>query len=443
MRYCACLAVCAAFFGAEPAWSAMPAIAVTAQEDVYSFVPPNNGSGPTWSYGCTSIARLGAEVVISQMETGKDVPLLCNTRWILRRRADGKWPMIAQADGYHQREPCPLATLSDDSLFLYVNDSAQPPGTQYGPCHPHLLRFALADPMLPATPLEPRWDQATKFTDHSYRGYAADRPNRRLLMLNIDAEKSTQHWCWLTDKGDVLGNGHIEFPIRSCYPQVALAGDAAHVLAVGDIVEPIEEWRNYKFEQTQQHWDYVFRRLYYAQARNLKETGFSAPLEIANVDATGGYIANQDLWIAPDGAAYILYSQREVQNALLRDKFFSGKSIADSLYLAVVRDGKIAERRTLLAATDAETPGCARFHQAADGALYAFAYVAGAKPRNELFRIPLQPGGMERTAVSFEKPFTAFMLANVREGNAPSNTIDILGNRDSGAVLAYGQVILK
>lgn len=425
------------------AWGVMPGVEVTAQEDVYSITPPNNGSGPLWSYGCTSIARLGNEVVVSQMETGKDVPLLCNTRWILHRRADGKWPVIAQTDAYRQREPCSLATLSDDTLFLYVNDSTQPPGTKYGPCHPHLLRFTLAEPMLPPTPLEPRWDVPTTFTDHSYRGYAADRANRRLMMLNIDAEKSTEHWCWMTENGEVLGNGHIQFPIRSCYPQVALVGNSAHVLAVGDIVEPVEEWRKYKFEQTKQTWDYVFRRLYYVQAANLKESGFSAPLEITNVDATGGYVSNQDLWIAPDGAAYILYTQREVQSALMRDKFFPGKSLIDSLYLAVVKDGQIVERRTLLAGSESEIPSCTRFHQAMDGSLYAFSFVAGAKPRNALFRIPLQPGEMERVEVPMEKPFTSFMIATVREGNAPSNIIDVLGNRDSCETLAYAQVHLK
>ena len=39
-------------------------------------------------------------------------------------------------------------------------------------------------------------------------------------------------------------------PIRACYPQVALRDRAAHVLAIGDIVEPNEAWRAHKKEAT-------------------------------------------------------------------------------------------------------------------------------------------------------------------------------------------------
>lgn len=421
----------------------MPDVKVVAQEDVYSFVSPNNGSGPMWSYGCTSIARLGKDVVLSQMETGEGVPLLCNTRWLLRKRVDGHWPVIAQAGAFRQREPASLATLSDNSLFLYVNDSIMPPGTQYGACNPHLLHYTLAEAVpVPAT-LQPEWDMKTKFTDHSYRGYAADRANRKLMMLNIDADTGVEHWCWLSESGQVLGKGKVAFPIRSCYPQLALCGNTAHVLAVGDIVEPVQEWREYKFAKTQQHWDYVFRRIYYAQAADLTTGDFAEPIEITNVDATGGATSNQDLWIAPDGAAFILYTQREVQSALLRDKFFPGKSLIDSIYLAVVRDGKVVERRTLLEGNETGIPAHARFHQTPDGQLYALVYVTGKQPRNELWRIPTDGGEMDRAVVPFSVPFTSFMLATVRAGNAPSKTIDVLGNRNVGTTLSYARIDLE
>ena len=80
-------------------------VPVEVYEDVYTFVSPNNGSGPMWSYGCASIVRVGDEVVVSEMETGEDVPLLCNTRWRLLRRGEGGWETLAEAAGYRQREP--------------------------------------------------------------------------------------------------------------------------------------------------------------------------------------------------------------------------------------------------------------------------------------------------------------------------------------------------
>jgi hypothetical protein len=34
--------------------------------------------------------------------------------------------------------------------------------------------------------------------------------------------------------------GTIRFPIKACYPEVLLRNRAAHVLAIGDIVEPVK-----------------------------------------------------------------------------------------------------------------------------------------------------------------------------------------------------------
>ena len=99
---------------------------VRIEEEVYTFKNPDNGSGPLWSYGCTQIVRMSGQVVVSAMETGVDVPPLCNTRWRLLLREQGAWRVIAEADAYRQREPCPVAITSEQDLFLYVNDSLEP-----------------------------------------------------------------------------------------------------------------------------------------------------------------------------------------------------------------------------------------------------------------------------------------------------------------------------
>ncbi|MBI4558527.1 MAG: hypothetical protein HY706_13170 [Candidatus Hydrogenedentes bacterium] len=437
--FTSCLFLGAFLFGSE---DNLGNVSVVSEEDVYSFVNPNNGSGPLWSFGCTSIARLGERVFVSAMETGEGVPPLSNTRWrLLERHKDG-WRMVSEAKEYRQREPCSLATVSDNRLFLYVNDSQMPPGTHYGRCEPHLLFFDVSSPPFAWIKLMPYWGSQPTFTDHSYRGFAADRNRGELLMLNIDAKTSIQHWCLLTRGALTLRNGSVSFPIRACYPQVALKNRAGYILAIGDIVEPVEEWRKYKFEQTQREWDYVFRILYFTWTPDLMTQDFAPPIEIANVDATGGYITNQDLWIAPNGDAYIMYTERAVQSELLRDRFFPGKSTISSLYLAVVRDGKIIERRVLIEGSASVEPGTARFHVAPKGNVWAVIYLGGPSPSNVLMQV--YPAVSEKPVpIPLRAPFSNFCLATVRAGNRPSNTLDILGTSTSDNTMSYAEVRLK
>ena len=420
-----------------------PAVEVRVEEDVYPMVSPNNGSGPLWSYGCTPIVRFGDDVFVSQMETGKDVPRLCNTRWILRRRTAEGWSVIAEADGYRQREPTSLGVLSDGTLLLNVNDSIMPPGTEYGPCNPHLLSFSLANPARNMQVLAPQWTGAPKFTDHSYRGYSVDSAANQIVMMNIDAETSVQNWCWMNAKGETLRHGQIAFPIRSCYPQVALTKGAAHVMAIGDIVEPVEEWKKYKHDQTGNNWDYVFRILHYAFTPDIAKQDFSQPIEVANVDQTAGAISNQDMWIAPDGAAYLLYTQREVQSALMRDKFFPDRSILASLWLAIITDGQIASKHNLIPGTPDREVSAARFHETPDGTVFAVLHTTGADAGNKLMPIYPKLDAHSLVPIPLKTPFPSFTLASVRAGCRPANSIDIFGHAKGGETLSYAQIVLK
>ncbi len=437
VRTCAVLAIVFLPLGA---FGQTPAVQVIAEEEVYTIVNPDNGAGPMWAYGSTEIARSGDTVYVCQMETGASIPPLSNTRWRLLQRADGGWRLVVEPDRFIQREPCPLAVIRD-TLFLSVNDSTQPPGTQYGNCEPHVLRFRCSGGAVEQTKLTPAWAKQHTFTDHSYRGFAADPEAAKVVMLNIDAETSEQNACLMTTDGQTIGTASVSFPIRACYPQVALRGNAVHVLAIGDIVEPVAGWKAYKFEQTQRSWDYVFRILYYTATPDITRQGFTAPLEIANVDATGGAISNQDLWISPDGAAYSLYTECEVASALLRDRFFPGKSVIPSLRLAVVKDGAVASRTVLYHGSEASQPGWARFHVAADGTVYAVLYVSGSGAGNKLLQVYPPVENAPLIPIPAQTPLPAFCLANIRAGNLPSNTIDLLGQ--SGNVLRYMQLRLE
>ncbi len=416
-------------------------VEVKAEEEVYKFFNPNNGSGPLWAYGSTEIVRIGDDVYVCQQETGDGVPPLSNTRWRLLKRAAEGWKMLAEQDGFIQREPCPLGVV-DKTVLMSINPSTQPPGTKYGNCIPQILKFSFSGDQVGQATFTPVWNKEHYYTDHSYRGFAVDPQAGHMLLLNIDAKTSEENACLMTTDGETLGNASVSFPIRACYPQVALRGNAVHVLAVGDIVEPVEEWKKYKFEQTKATWDYVFRILYYTTTPDVAKSGFSAPLEIANVDQTGGAISNQDLWLSPDGEAHIMYTQREVASPLLRDKFFPGKSIVTSLHLAVVKDGAVTTRRVLYAGTDAAQCGHARFQVAADGTVYAVMIVSGPEAGNKLMQVFPPVENAPLIPVPAKHPMSSYCLASVRAGNAASNTIDLLG-QSSGDTMSYLQIVIS
>ena len=87
------------------------------------------------------------------------------------------------------------------------------------------------------------WEGKPNFTDHSYRGFAADAQRGELLLLNIDASTSEQFVSLRDQAGKWHAKGKITFPIRAAYPQVALRHGQAHVMAIGDIREPVQAWR--------------------------------------------------------------------------------------------------------------------------------------------------------------------------------------------------------
>src|SRR4051812_17469523 len=219
---------------------------VEAEEVVATCKPPNNGAGPLWCYGAPLIVRQGELVYVSVMETGEGVPPLSNTRWRLFRRDERGWKLVRQPEGFRHREPCPVVGLGDGRLALSVNPSIEPPGTQYGRCDPHLLLFDARKLEEAPMTLRPVWPKGVHFTDHSYRGIAVDAARGELLVLNIDATTSAQHWAFGSADGGFTRAGAIAFPIRACYPQVAIRDRSAHVMAIGDIVEPNETWRTFK-----------------------------------------------------------------------------------------------------------------------------------------------------------------------------------------------------
>ena len=81
-------------------------------------------------------------------------------------------------------EPSPLVGLPDGRLFLSANPTLnEDPNAYSGPAQPELLQFDIHDPNRPSRTLTPVWADQPKFTEHSYRSFAADGPGRELLLL--------------------------------------------------------------------------------------------------------------------------------------------------------------------------------------------------------------------------------------------------------------------
>jgi len=432
--------------------SSRPLRCITEAEEVVTrYTGANNGAGPLWCYGSTVIARRGRDVYVSTIETGKDVPLLCNTRWQLWRRSGGNWRIEQSEKDFRQREPCPIAVFEGGPVFLSANPSTEPPGTKYGRCMPIVLEFDAADPAGPPKEHSPAWADGAHFTDHSYRGFAADGAAGELLLLNIHAGTGEQYVSHCDVAGKWHQKGKIKFPIRSCYPQVALRAGAGHVMAIGDIVEPVEEWRKLKFEKLNRNWDYVFRRLFYTWTPNIRNTNFAVPIEIDTVEDTAGHISNLDLYIDKAGAAHLLYLRRPHQFAFIRDKYFPGEDMTAELEYVVVKAGKVVSRRSLTESPqDSEgiEPSFGRFHISSDGGLYVIVGGTGGKEGSRAFgnyaaRIVAGSAKIEFVRIALEHPFRNFFTNTVRGGSAPSDILDMFGIAEDNPNLRYARIRLE
>ncbi|NKB70443.1 MAG: hypothetical protein GKR89_25520 [Candidatus Latescibacteria bacterium] len=408
----------------------MVKINVEAEELVYPYSETaNNGSGPLWCYGAPLLVRQGEQVWAAGRECGEGIEPLCNTRWLLFRRDSRGWHQVGAGVHYDEREPCPLV-VAGGRLLLSVNPAAVQ-GAEKGPCRPHLLDLT-GTPQ----PLQPQWGAERRFTEHSYRGLAADGGRGEALLLNIDAQSGAQCWSWRDSNGVWGRQGAIEFPIRSCYPQVGLRERAGHILAIGDIVEPVEAWRQCKFEHSGRPWDYVFRRLFYTWTADITSTDFAAPVEVDEAEETAGHILNADLWIGPDGRAHLLYIKRLIAAPVIRDRFFPGMRLDTSLEYAVVDNGAVVERRSLWRHREGDSgaaPQEGRFHADGDGRLWVVCSGGGA---NYL----LPAAGGQGIQLPLAQPFTRFFTNTERGGSAPSDIIDMYGTTAAGQDLRYARI---
>jgi hypothetical protein len=414
------------------------------EEIVATCKSPNNGAGPLWCYGAPLLVRQGDRVFVSVMETGAGAPPN-NTRWRLFEGDDKGWTEARHADAFREREPCPLVNAGRGKVWLSVNPSTHPTRADYGPCDPHFLLFEVANATQRPAVVRPDWSSEAKFTEHSYRGFSADPTRGDLIAMNIDARTSEQRWFYRDVDGKTTRTGAIRFVVRACYPQVAIRDRAAHVLAIGDIVEPNEDWRRFKKEKTGSAWDYVFRRLFYSWNPDTTKCDFELTLEIDSVEATGGHITNLDLWLDANGRAHVLFLKTNISGQL-RDKFFPDQKLKTTLEHLVIERGRVIRNATLMHGGEGHrvTPRYARFHATPEGALYIITAVSGSRQDGSSFFenriIQVSPRGDLSTKILLQEPFGTFFTAAERGGNAPSKTLDLFGTGRDETILRYARV---
>lgn len=437
---------------------------VEVEENVYTFTSADNGAGPMWSFGSTSLVRIGNSVFASGLETLLDTKPLNNTQCTFWQRGSKDWSIVWK-DAGRTREPCPLVAFpGQQKIFLSSNPTLNTPQQSgEGPAQPVLFEFSAIDQKRGPERYRPTWQgppSLPSFTQHSYRSFAADGSSEELILFqNIDYTHT--EWTFRDREGHWAANGKLAWPwgagydkpqpVRICYPNVGLKGHSLHFIGVSDIVEPNEKWRAFKRALTGREWDYDFRRLFYTWSSDITQGKFHDWIEIASREQTGGKVLPGDLWIAPDGAVHIVWTETALDESL-RKKFFPKDTQRHELNYAVLHEGKVVSRQTLVAADEgkpAPIPHRPRFQATPDNRLFVFFYVDGTdekgKPvvENRILEILGDGKATQMVRVPLAHPLNIFFTATTRGGSEPSRILDLLGTRSGTSnTISYARVRL-
>jgi len=433
---------------------------VEMEEDVYTYSNADNGAGPMWCSGSTCLVRSGEHIFASGLETVPDAKPLNNCRWVLFERKLQAWLRVRVGEG-GTREPTPLAAFSDGRFFALVNPTlGKGPEPNGGPASPDVLEFKTGALDSPPTSLQPVWQGAPPFTEHSYRSFAADGAANELIAFQNIGYTHTE-WTFRDATGKWSVHGQLKWPwgaeydqpepVRVCYPNVAIQHRAVHFCGVSDVVEPYKAWRDFKRQLTGKEWDYDFRRLFYTWTPDVASQPFVEWVEIASRDKTCGWISPGDLYVAPNGEVHLLWSERAIDERL-RTKFFPDAKQSHTLNHAVVHKGTVIRRQTLEESTE-DKPGiagsAARFQVTPDNRLFVVFYASGTGAagkqisENRVMEIRSDGSVGQAMRLPLQRPFVSFFTATVRAGSPPSRILEMLGQRSGTPLtISYAKVSL-
>ncbi len=424
------------------------------EEDLYSYIPADNGADPFWCHGNTSIVESNGRVFAAGLETLPDIKSLSKCVPLLYTRDDQGWRLVYRGEG-RTREPSPLCCFSDGRILLSLNTSLVGVDEYAGPSKPSILEFDASNPDSAPREIFPGWAGEPPFTEHSYRSFVADGESNELIIFQ-NVGYTHAEWAFIDNTGNWSANGRLDWlwepgydtpqPVRTCYPNVQLKNRSVYFCGVSDVIEPYGAWRTYKNELTGRDWDYDFRRLLFTWCDDVSTGRFHKWIEISSRDQTSGWIFPSDMLVDDDGTVHLLW----LENALderLRAKFFPLEKQTNSLNYVQIRNGVIRVRRAFFVGGEDEAPGkCsgARLHRMLDGRILVIynldADATGGKPEMRIAEIDADGSLQSTTVINLEQPFTSFFSSTVRGGSSASNTLHILGGAQNH--IRYVKIVL-
>jgi len=436
---------------------------VVADEVITRFGDTKNGSNPLWAYGSRSIIRHANCVYAVVPEISLNLKPLCNTRWTLWRRPDGgSWEQICAAPVFNEREPCLLALLPNGELLISTNPArsvnyTNPDGTSAWFCEPQLVFLDPRQPHQPLRTITPEWSKRHTFTEHSYRALAVDMQSGHIFLAHqvLSGGSYDLAWVLMDSQGHQLHEGKLLYPMRACYHQVAAQGGTVSIMGLSDEIDPNQEWHEFKEELTGPGWDFDMRQIYFTHTPDLLRQSFAPIATVASRDETAGRTTNLDMYVDPAGDAHLLIIERNVWMCALRDRFFPCLPLTMALHYVRVRDGRVISRQTLSEVVEDMNaprpilppkgadcweyyrvdptwlgenpkPVWATFHTDAEHGLHVL-YTLQSGDDEQLWIREVYPSASAPQRLVTELPLGCFNTPSLRNGCAPSNTIDLYG----------------
>lgn len=435
----------------------------------------NNGSGMFWGSGNTQIVRIGEALFASAFEAVPGCAPLNNARWALYQRGADGWHLCQRDDKERTREPCPLGVSHGGRLLMSVNPTLAPwidaPSdlqnmkmakrggdlshkSRGGPARPEVLEFDRSHPDRAPVHHLPAWQDAPKFTEHSYRTFAVDGDSgESILFQNIGYTHS--EWAFLDRKGH-WKTGQIHWPKRTVdraytpyhgtharvnYPNVMLAKRAVHLVghSAHNIWNRIDPTKSETWGRA--NWGGRFRKLHYAWTPDITNKPFFEWTVVDDTMDEGGTLCLGDCWLAPGGRVHVVWN-REPIHPKLRDTHFPDIKRERSLWYGTLREGKLLQKRMLLSGGDETGPlwpqGRSRFHVTPDHSLYIICSLRGVsketkgKTGNYALRIEDDETASAPVRIPLERPFTMCFTATPRSGNRLTEAADLLISSSTG-----------
>ena len=441
-------------------------VRVEVEEEFCQHELTNNGAGMFWHAACTEIARLGDKVFVSALEVVPGCAPLNNVRWVLyERRSDG-WHVCRRDLKDRSREPSPLCVSHSGRLLMSVNPtlapwiplSADPKAKPIGgPSRPEFLEFDPSHPEQEPRHLLPQWEGEAKgegkFNDHSYRAFATDGENGEFILFQVlRLQSPVPYYAWaLLERDGKWKSGLLTSPkvtdpkltkygqwMTVPYASVILSNRQVHYFSQSrydfwNRIDPL------KPETYGRKVGWPMRKLHYAWTPDITTTPFSNWVVVDDTMDDGGSIGVGDSWLAPDGRVHLAY-QKEPIHPGLRDRYFPDIKRDWRLCYAILKEGKLLEKRVLFAGGETTGPlqptgyiGHPRFHVTPEHTLYIIYNMEGTTPQTKAqsgtyaVRIEKEGAISAPVRIPLKCPATsAFFTATPRCGNQPSEVADLL-----------------